>query len=172
MRLLNLLDKDHKVQVRIFDYFLKKERTIKIKELNDQIDVSYPTLQKSITALTVALREFDIEADLVKKNSDYLQLFLPNHFSVKNFLYTYLKQALDYKLLVSIFQEKVISITKLALENNVSEASIFRRLKVINQLLEEFGIQFKNKKLTGSELQIQLFYFQLFNGGIPTERLD
>ncbi|MDN6345140.1 MAG: helix-turn-helix domain-containing protein, partial [Tetragenococcus koreensis] len=100
MRLLNLLDKDHKVQVRIFDYFLKKERTIKIKELNDQIDVSYPTLQKSITALTVALREFDIEADLVKKNSDYLQLFLPNHFSVKNFLYTYLKQALDYKLLV------------------------------------------------------------------------
>ncbi|AYW45066.1 helix-turn-helix domain-containing protein [Tetragenococcus koreensis] len=172
MRLLNLLDKDHKVQVRIFDYFLKKERTIKIKELNDQIDVSYPTLQKSITALTVALREFDIEADLVKKNSDYLQLFLPNHFSVKNFLYTYLKQALDYKLLVSIFQEKVISITKLALENNVSEASIFRRLKVINQLLEEFGIQFKNKKLTGSELQIQLFYFQLFNGVIPTERLD
>ncbi|MDN6639841.1 MAG: helix-turn-helix domain-containing protein [Tetragenococcus sp.] len=172
MQLLDLLDKDQKVQVKIFTYFLQKGQTIKIKELNDRMDVSYPTLQKAVNALTTTLTGFDSKATLTKKNSDYLQLMLPSHFSVKDFFYTYLKQALNYQLLISILQEKEVTVTKLTWENNLSEASIFRRLKTINQILAEFDIQFKNKKLNGSELQIQHFYFQLVNKAIPKEKLN
>lgn len=171
MRFVDLLDKDQKVQVRILAYFLQHAKTIKMKDLNDYMDVSYPTLQKEITALADRLHHFEISAALSRKDSDFLQLNLPDDFSVKNFLYSYLKQAINYRLLVSVYQEKELTVTKLALDNNLSEASIFRRLKVINQLLGEFNLQFKNKKLYGSELQIQFFYFQLFNGAIPEKRL-
>ncbi|GMA08228.1 hypothetical protein GCM10025886_13790 [Tetragenococcus halophilus subsp. flandriensis] len=171
MRFIDLLDKDQKVQVRILMYFLQHAKTIRVKDLNDYMDVSYPTLQKGITALADRLYHFEISAELNRKDSDFLQLSLPHDFSVKNFLYSYLTQALDYRLLVSIYKEKELTITKLALDNNLSEASIFRRLKAINQLLDEFNLQFKNKKLYGSELQIQFFYFQLFNGVIPKKYL-
>lgn len=171
MQLVDLLDKDQKIQVKILVYFLRNEKTIKIKDLSEQIDVSYPTLQKAILTLTNTLCNFDKEAVLTKKSSDFLQLDLPNRFSTKKFLYTYLKQAVNYNLLINIYREKEISVTKLALENNLSEASIFRRLKTINQLLTEFDIHFKNKKLYGSELQIQFFYFQLFKGAIPEDHL-
>lgn len=171
MQLMDLLDKDQKIQVKILVYFLRNEKTIKVKELAEQIDVSYPTLQKGISTLTHSLQDFDQKAVLAKKNSDFLQLDLPNDFSVKKFLYTYLEQAINYNLLTDIYQEKEISITKLAFKNNLSEASIFRRLKTINRLLAEFDLQFKNKKLYGSELQIQFFYFQLFKGAIPESHL-
>lgn len=70
-----------------------------------------------------------------------------------------------------MFYEKEISITKLAQKNNLSEASIFRRLKIINRMLAEFDIQFRNKKLIGRQLQIQRFYFQLFYKAVPSDHL-
>ncbi|NRR75317.1 helix-turn-helix domain-containing protein [Tetragenococcus halophilus] len=125
MRFVDLLDKDQKVQVRILTYFLQHAKTIKVKDLNYYMDVSYPTLQKEITALADRLHNFEISAELSRKDNDFLQLNLPYDFSVKNFLYSYLKQAINYRLLVSIYQEKELTVTKLALDNNLSESTKF-----------------------------------------------
>jgi len=171
MQLLDLLDKDHKVQMRVMNYFLQKGPRVKIKELNEHMDVSYPTLQKTLNGLHLSLHHFNKEASLDKKSSDVFQLALPSNFSVQHFFYTYLEQSLNYKILINLFYEKEISITKLAQKNNLSEASVFRRLKTINRMLAEFDIQFKNKKLTGPQLQIQQFYFQLFHKAVPSDRL-
>ncbi|GMA54546.1 hypothetical protein GCM10025857_59030 [Alicyclobacillus contaminans] len=169
MQLLDLLDKDHKVQMRVMNYFLQKGPRVKIKELNEHMDVSYPTLQKTLNGLHLSLHHFNKEASLDKKSSDVFQLVLPSNFSVQHFFYTYLEQSLNYMILINLFYEKEISITKLAQKNNLSEASVFRRLKTINHMLAEFDIQFKNKKLTGKQLQIQRFYFQLFYKTVPRD---
>lgn len=44
----------------------------------------------------------------------------------------------------------------------VSESSIFRRFKAINQLLAEFDVQIKNKNIIGEEKQIRYFFFHFF----------
>ncbi|GMA47113.1 hypothetical protein [Tetragenococcus muriaticus] len=67
MQLLDLLDKDHKVQMKVMDYFLQNGPTARVKELNQSIDVSYPTLQKALSVLYTNLRNFNNKANLVKK---------------------------------------------------------------------------------------------------------
>ena len=44
----------------------------------------------------------------------------------------------------------------------ISESSLFRKIKEVNKLLEEFDIQIKNGHLQGEELQIRYFFFQLY----------
>lgn len=172
MKLTELMDKHQQVQITIFQWILKSEGAIRIKDLERELAISVPTLQKEIRSLETALELFDDESKLMKLDNDYLSLHLSNEFSVKAFVYSYLEQALDYQIVSFIFQHKKVSITKMALDLQVSEASLFRRLKSINQQLEEFEIQFRNKKMIGDELQIRVFYYYLFWTSLPFEQLQ
>lgn len=162
MKITQLLSKNQQVQFTVFEYFLHHSKEIPLKELVQEIHVSLPTLQKELASLRLELKAYEPRARLEKDEKDYYSLHLPSNFSVKEFLNYYLQQALDYQLLHSIFQQKNISITKMMLEFQISEASIFRRFKGINQLLEEFNIQIKNKKIIGDENQIRFFFFHFF----------
>lgn len=162
MKITQLLSKNQQVQFTVFEYFLHHSKEIALKELAQAINVSLPTLQKELTSLKLELRAYEPDAYLEKDRNDYYTLHLPTNFSVKGFLNFFLQQALDYQLLYSIFQQKNISITKMMLDFQISEASIFRRFKGINQLLEEFNIQIKNKRIIGDENQIRFFFFHFF----------
>lgn len=162
LKITQLLTKNQQVQFTIFEYFLHHRTKIALKELGNEIHVSLPTLQKELSALQLELQAYEPEASLEKNNKDDYHLSLPSDFSVKGFLNHYLQQGVDYQLLHSIFHQKNISITKMMLELQISEASIFRRFKAINQLLAEFNIQIKNKKIVGDENQIRFFFFHFF----------
>ncbi len=172
MKLTELMDKHQQVQMTIFQRIIKSEGAVRIKDLEQELDVSVPTLQKEIRSLETALELFDEESKLVRLDNEYLSVQLANEFSVKKFVYSYLEQALDYQILLFVFQHKKVSITKMALDLQVSEASLFRRLKSINQQLEEFEIQFRNKKMVGDELQIRVFYYYFFWSSVPFEQLQ
>lgn len=167
MKLSDLLDKSQQVQVTIFQTILNSEGIVSIKQLMKEMDVSLPTLQKEIKELQLSVHYFDKSSRLVRIDNDSLTLHLSTSFSVQNFIYNYLEQALDYQILTFIYRHKETSVTKMALDLQVSEASIFRRLKEINQSLAEFSIQFRNKKIIGEEIQIRIFFFQLFWQSLP-----
>lgn len=169
MHYTELLDKDQQIQLEIFQYFLAQRSQLADKELRQNVAVSRPTLKNACKALSDRLSRFHPAAELTRQK-DTLELTLPADFSVADFIYLYFEEALAYRMLCSIFLEQTISITKLALENHLSEATIFRSLKSLNQSLAEFDIQFKNGQLTGSEWQIRIFYFQLFKGIIPLDK--
>ena len=162
MRLTQLLSKNQQVQYLVFEYFLHHTQEIALKELAQEIHVSLPTLQKELVSLEEELKAYAPNARLEKNANDDYALILPADFSVKGFLNHYLQQGLDYQLLASIFKQKNISITKMMIEFQISEASIFRRFKAINQVLTEFDIQIKNKKIIGDENQIRFFFFYFF----------
>lgn len=162
MKITQLLTKNQQVQFTVFEYFLHHSTKIGLKELTQEIHVSLPTLQKELVALQLELQAYDPKASLKKNVKDDYHLRLPPDFSVKGFLNHYLQQGLDYQLIYSIFYQKNISITKMMLDLQISEASIFRRFKAINYLLEEFRIQIKNKKMIGDENQIRFFFFHFF----------
>src|SRR5699024_9053051 len=151
MKITQLLTKNQEVQFMVFEYLLYHDVPISLKELEQAIHVSLPTLQKELLSLQVELTSYDQQAKLVRDQNDFYELKLPNHFSVKDFLTNYLQQSLDYQLFLSVFYQKNISITKMIMDLQVSESSIFRRFKAINQLLAEFDVQIKNKNIIGSE---------------------
>ena len=162
MKITQLLTKNQEVQFMVFEYLLYHDVPISLKELEQEIHVSLPTLQKELLSLQVELTSYDRQAKLVRDQNDFYELKLPNHFSVKDFLTNYLQQSLDYQLFLSVFYQKNISITKMMMDLQVSESSIFRRFKAINQLLAEFDVQIKNKNIIGSEKQIRYFFFHFF----------
>lgn len=162
MKITQLLTKNQEVQFMVFEYLLYHDVPISLKELEQAIHVSLPTLQKELLSLQVELTSYDQQAKLVRDQNDFYELKLPNHFSVKDFLTNYLQQSLDYQLFLSVFYQKNISITKMIMDLQVSESSIFRRFKAINQLLAEFDVQIKNKNIIGSEKQIRYFFFHFF----------
>lgn len=162
MKITQLLTKNHEVQFMVFEYLLYHDGPISLKELEQEIHVSLPTLQKELSALKMELNSYDREAKLIRNQHEFYELKLPNHFSVKDFLTNYLQQSLDYQLFLSVFSQKNISITKMMMDLQVSESSIFRRLKALNQLLAEFDVQIKNKNIIGSEKQIRYFFFHFF----------
>ena len=162
MKITQLLTKNQEVQFMVFEYLLYHDVPISLKELEQAIHVSLPTLQKELLSLQVELTSYDQQAKLVRDQNDFYELKLPNHFSVKDFLTNYLQKSLDYQLFLSVFYQKNISITKMIMDLQVSESSIFRRFKAINQLLAEFDVQIKNKNIIGSEKQIRYFFFHFF----------
>ncbi|MBM9834661.1 helix-turn-helix domain-containing protein, partial [Enterococcus faecalis] len=78
---------------------------------------------------------------LIYSENDQVQLVLPLDFSLKQFFYAYLSEAIDFQILSYLFFHRDESTTKMMLELILSEASLFRRFKAINQLLKEFDIQ-------------------------------
>ncbi|MGX7197246.1 helix-turn-helix domain-containing protein [Enterococcus olivae] len=172
MKLAEWMDKHQQIQLTVFQSILKSEGTVSTKSLAQEMEISLPTLQKEIRSLQLAVEYFEPTSQLIKVDNDILSLRLANTFSIKRFVYSYLEQALDYQIVTFIFEQKEVSITKMVLDLQISEASIFRRLKVINQLLSEFEIQFRNKRLTGEEIQIRSFFFQFFWQSLPLDILE
>lgn len=170
MKIINLLEKNQQVQFTIFEFFISQQTLLSLKELEKEIQVSLPTLQKELGALQLELHAYHEAAKIQKDAGDGYRLFLPNDFSKKGFLNHYLQQSLNYQLLLAIIQSKSTSITQLMIDFQISEASLFRRFKALNQLLEEFDLQIKNKKLIGEEKQIRYFYFHLlWQGNQPSQ---
>ncbi len=87
---------------------------------------------------------------------------LDEDVSLEKILLFLLQESLKFKMLVYLLEHQQVSIVRLATAFNISESSVFRKIKELNQLLEEFGLQIKNGQLYGEELQIRYFYYELF----------
>ncbi len=98
----------------------------------------------------------------VQRNEYQALLVLDEDVSLEKILLFLLQESLKFKMLVYLLEHQQVSIVRLATAFNISESSVFRKIKELNQLLEEFGLQIKNGQLYGEELQIRYFYYELF----------
>ena len=171
MNVMQLLEKNQQVHFQILAVFFQNGSEVSYKKLAKTLSISAPTLQKELQNLHQNLAAFHEDAALIYSENDQVQLVLPLDFSLKQFFYAYLSEAIDFQILSYLFFHRDESTTKMMLEMMLSEASLFRRFKAINQLLKEFDIQLKNKKLIGDEKQIRFFYYQFFSQSYPNEEL-
>ncbi|WP_213337112.1 helix-turn-helix domain-containing protein [Enterococcus casseliflavus] len=171
MNVMQLLEKNQQVHFQILAVFFQNGSEVSYKKLAKTLSISAPTLQKELQNLHQNLAAFHEDAALIYSENDQVQLVLPLDFSLKQFFYAYLSEAIDFQILSYLFFHRDESTTKMMLELMLSEASLFRRFKAINQLLKEFDIQLKNKKLIGDEKQIRFFYYQFFSQSYLNEEL-
>ena len=73
----------------------------------------------------------------------------------------FVKESLKFQLLDYLYRNKEFSIVQLTTKFMISESSLFRKIKELNQLLAAFDLQIKMDNW-GEELQIRYFYFQLY----------
>lgn len=73
------------------------------------------------------------------------------------------EQSSYFQLLQFALHHATFTTVQLTTYLGMSESTVFRKLKEVNQILKEFQIQIKNGELQGEELQIRYVYYQLFS---------
>lgn len=171
LKLNLLLEKNYQVQFQILEFFFSNGQEVSYKELSKELSVSAPTLQKEVQQLGHNLQEFHEEATIEFLENDRLCLTLPSDFSLQHFLFQTLSSAINFQLLAYLYYHQEESTTKMMIDLNLSEASLFRHIKAINLMLNEFDIQIKNRRMVGEEKQIRFFYFQFFLESYPNSEI-
>lgn len=72
------------------------------------------------------------------------------------------RDSVSYQIMMCFYDHGDQTMIHLGASLNLSESSLYRHLRRLNQLLAEFEIQIHNGQLTGTELQIRYFYYRLF----------
>ncbi|WEV45105.1 helix-turn-helix domain-containing protein [Streptococcaceae bacterium ESL0687] len=157
MRAEELLDKREKAKIELLRYLILNEN-VSLSQLSHHLKLSINTLKLYMRELS----ELKISAgEQIKITSDegILRLYLPSGLNLDRVIAYYLKDSLEFNLLRKLLLRRKISILYLSQKFSISESSVFRRIKRVNHLLEEFGLSIKNGILQGEELQIRYFYF-------------
>lgn len=171
MNILDLLDKPEMTQVKIVQVLLDNGGRMTIKELEKQVRVSSVSLNKYLSIMDEQLNGLDRDIHILVENKK-VSLEIPYHFNFQHILIHYLNKSINCRIIMYLSRHDSFSIPKLCQELLISEATLFRRLKDINRLIDEFDIQIKNAKFSGDELQIRYFLFEFYNHTLPIDVIN
>lgn len=138
--------------------------------MKKHLGVTTAVFNESLNELNNHMKAIDKNASVTRKiidSEEMLVLNLPDDYNVFRLYANYLINCDNYRFLQFIVQRPKISISKLATEFFMSEASVFRKIKLLNSYLEEFEIQIRNNMLIGPESQIRHFTFYMRYNSMP-----
>ncbi|OJG83298.1 transcriptional regulator [Enterococcus ratti] len=161
MKIEQLLEKKEQLQVMILRELVLQGGVAAVNQLRKQIHLSkssFDQYMEEISMIGVRMGKRVV----IKRNEFQVILELTEDVSLEKILLFLVRQSLKFKLLVHLLEHHQASIIRLATVFHISESTVFRKIKELNQLLQEFSLQIKNGQLYGEELQVRYFYFVLF----------
>ncbi len=167
MDLFDFLDVSEKRQLQLIKKLLHEgEKGATLKDLKKYLGVTSSVLTEVIQLTSEQLQELDESAFIrifknEKTETESLFIDTPDDFNFSKMYSIYLTSSVNYQILEVILNRGKMVIPAIANEFFLSEASIFRRIKSLNILLEEFGIQIKQGTLIGPESQIRFFFYNM-----------
>ncbi len=161
MKIDIFLDKKEATQIEIIRQLLFHAGKISSKTLAEQVNLTQPALKDYLTDIVQMYQPLGERFELTLEAKE-VRLAFSSDINLDKILLTYLHHSLGYQILEFVFEHKKFSTFQLTQEFNSSEATIFRKLRDLNQSLQAFDIGIRNGQLVGDELQIRYFYYQLF----------
>lgn len=161
MKIEQLLEKKEQLQVLILREMVLHGGTVGTNQLREQVNLSKTSFDQYIAEIPMIGRMMGKKV-AIKRNEFQVTLELAEDVSLEKIILFLVQQSLKFNLLVYLLEYHQASIVRLATAFNISESSVFRKIKELNQLLQEFSLQIKNGQLYGEELQVRYFYYVLF----------
>lgn len=161
MKIEQLLEKKEQLQVLILREMVLHGGTVGTNQLREQVNLSKTSFDQYIAEIPMIGMMMGKKV-AIKRNEFQVTLELAEDVSLEKIILFLVKQSLKFNLLVYLLEHHQASIVRLATAFNISESSVFRKIKELNQLLQEFSLQIKNGQLYGEELQVRYFYYVLF----------
>lgn len=161
MKIEQLLEKKEQLQVLILRDMVLHGGTVGTNQLREQVNLSKTSFDQYIAEIPMIGRMMEKKV-AIKRNEFQVTLELAEDVSLEKIILFLVQQSLKFNLLVYLLEHHQASIVRLATAFNISESSVFRKIKELNQLLQEFSLQIKNGQLYGEELQVRYFYYVLF----------
>ncbi|WP_218047683.1 helix-turn-helix domain-containing protein [Enterococcus faecalis] len=161
MKVETLLEKKAMRQLLTVQQTILAGGTCSVSDLTAFLAVTKASFEKDLEDLHYFLKPFGQDCQLTY-DGQQLSITLSDFFSLNHLIEAFVKESLKFQLLDYLYRNKEFSIVQLTTKFMISESSLFRKIKELNQLLAVFDLQIKNGQLQGEELQIRYFYFQLY----------
>lgn len=161
MKIEQLLDKKEAREVGILKKVILAGGRIADTDLVTYLGVSKASLESDLKELSYHLKPYEKDCSLFY-DGQWVALHLSDTFSISTIVDEYIHESIKFQLIDYLFHYREFTIAQLTTKFMISESSLFRRIKELNQLLAEFELKIRNGQLKGEELQIRYFYFQIY----------
>ena len=161
MKVEELLDKKEAREVGILKKVILAGGRIADSELLSYLGISKASLESDLEELGYYLKPYEAECSLFY-DGQWVALHMSDTFSINQIIDDYVRASIKFQLIDYLFQYQEFTIVQLTTKFMISESSLFRKIKELNQLLAEFELKIRNGQLKGEELQIRYFYFQIY----------
>ena len=155
------LDKKEATQIDIIRQLLFHAGKMPSKALAEQVGLTQNALKDYLADIVQMCQTLGERFELTLEAKE-VRLAFSSDINLNKILLTYLNSSLGYQILEFVFKHKKFSTFQLTQEFSSSEATIFRKLRDLNNSLRIFNIGIKNGQLVGDELQIRYFYYQFY----------
>ncbi|MHC5247242.1 helix-turn-helix domain-containing protein [Enterococcus sp. LJL90] len=157
----NFLEKYDAIQYKILGYIFYNGGRVTKKAIIDHFDLSRQTLRNRVEEL-IHFSEKTNKSFEIQKSRNHVALTLKNTESLNTIYKLYSKQSIKTKIIMELYEHGLFYPVDLALKFSISDSSLFRKIKDINEVLMKFNLQIKNGCLEGSEIDRRNFYYQFF----------
>ena len=158
----SILDKQEWLICEIIEILALNETGLSKKALCEQLGVSETAVKVALLQLDEDFNSGDTPYMIIKKNN--VQLVGKGKINFNEKIYDYIKKSINYQILMAFYTKGNGRVENLGAKLNVSEASVFRRIKRLTPLLEGFNLKIAQGVMLGDESQIRFFYYSLFLG--------
>jgi len=161
----NFLDRSSLQKVNILHHIYEENRLYSSLELSQLMDLSERTILKIVDEIAIDLEFITKSAVIQKEELKCFQLIYKDNFSMKTIERYYLQNSLTYKAFDEMFYNKFFDINMFVLDNFTSPASVYRRIKKVKPLLDQFHLKYTSYaevSLEGTEKQFRYFYFLFY----------
>lgn len=173
MDLFSIMNKSGQIQISIIHFLLENNLKSSKDELLKGLNLSNFILDSQIDILQTTLNQIDVGMELIHDyNTGVIYLKKQNNTNLDELHYFLLRDSVDYKLVVYLYNHPQFSISKLAAHLSLGEAAVYKRITKLNEQIQEFGIVIKRGKMHGSELQICFFFYKFFWNALPFDGIE
>lgn len=160
MRFEELLEKKEAKQIYLIKQLIIAGGQMNVHNVSKILELSKKSTDNYIEELMVDLKPFQGRCQITYDGTK-VAFSKTADFSIEEFERKLYLNSSKYQILLHLLGEKEIHPVRLSQELKISESSLSRKIKDVNQLLKEFDIRIWQGKIMGEESQIRYFYFQL-----------
>ncbi|MGG5341583.1 helix-turn-helix domain-containing protein [Enterococcus sp. AZ192] len=161
MKTEELLDKKEAREIQILKKVILAGGRMEDTELLNHLGVSKASFESDLKELGYYLNPYSKDCRLFY-DGQWVSVEMSDRFSVSKVVDDYIRASIKFQLIDHLFHYREFTMAQLTTKFMISESSLFRKIKELNQLLTEFGLKIRNGQLKGEELQIRYFYFQVY----------
>ncbi|GEK90785.1 helix-turn-helix domain-containing protein [Alkalibacterium kapii] len=161
MKAEDFLEKNEVREMTILSQLISHHGSISYNDMLDHLSVSKASLENDLESIK-SWTATSNQCIAIHYDGQTINLKLGDEMSLLQIYRRYLDQSVKTKIITFLFKYQKFTITQLAQKLAISESSLFRKIKELNNYLKEFNIKIRNGRFDGEELQIRYFYFQFY----------
>ncbi|MCZ2492901.1 helix-turn-helix domain-containing protein, partial [Dellaglioa carnosa] len=159
MYMEDFLDKQERISNQILELLQTHGGYLSKKKLTELLEISGNSLRIYLKNIEVRLEKFvesghvffEVEANNVKFSVD-------GTTNLSNISNDFFRDSYKYKIIMYLYMNETLNLIDLENELHISGSSITRRIKELNEILAEFDLKIKNRRLVGTKIQLNYFY--------------